>query len=354
MISTEPKPIVVYHEADASLEPLKGKQLAVVGYGSQGHAHALNLRDAGLNVIIGLLPGSKSIPVAEKAGFEVVTPDEAVRRGDIIMIAVSDMAQAALYRDSIEPNLGDGGKTLLFSHGLSIHWKQIVVPAHTAVIMVAPKGPGHLVRSQALLVPPQGTPALIAVHQDPNGDGRDIALAWAHGIGSTRAGVLETTFGEEGETDLFGEQTVLCGGVAALVTAAFEVLVEAGYSPVMAYFECLHELKLTVDLMNSMGLPGMWFSVSETAKWGGLTVGPSVLGEGLKDRMRAVLENIRNGSFVQGWKAEYDAGKPNYNRLLQAASDSQLEEVGVPLRALMPWLKQAKIGATQAEATFTA
>ena len=338
----------------ATLVALQGKTLGVIGFGSQGHAHALNLKDKGLKVIIGLQPGSKSRATAIEAGFEVYPPADVVLMADVIMIAVPDMKQAALFRDEIEPNLGDGGKTLLFSHGLAIHFEQIIVPAHTAVVMVAPKGPGHLVRAQALKEPPQGTPALIAVHQDPMGTGRDIALAWAHGINSTLAGVLETTFKEETETDLFGEQTVLCGGVVALIQAGFEVLVEAGYAPEMAYFEVLHELKLTVDLINQKGPPGMWFSVSETAKWGGLTKGPEVLGPDIKDRMRAILTEIQNGTFVNGWAAEYQAGLPNYTRLLEESKGGLLEQVGQYLRNLMPWLPKVQTGGSQSEAVFQA
>jgi ketol-acid reductoisomerase len=344
-----PKPVLT--ASDANLTALQGKTIGVIGFGSQGHAHALNLKENGMNVLVGLLPESKSIPAVYAAGMDVVTPDELTRRADVIMIAVPDMKQAALYRDYIEPNLGSGGKTLLFSHGLAIHYKHIVVPAHTAVIMVAPKGPGHLVRSQFLKTPREGTPALIAVHQDPQGNGREIALSWAHGIGSTNAGVLETTFKEETETDLFGEQAVLCGGLTSLIQAGFDVLVEAGYSPEMAYFEVLHEVKLITDLINQKGIPGMRFSISETAKWGDVSVGPKILGD-VKSRMREALADIQNGVFVENWRREYEAGLPNYNRLLKQGEQNLLEKVGTYLRNLMPWIPKVKTGNAQAEAVF--
>ena len=346
-----PKEPLTTTSPSANLDVFKGKTLAVIGYGSQGHAHARNLKDSGLNVIIGLKPDSRSVATAVEAGFEVFDPAEATRRADVIMIAVPDMRQAALYRDDISPNLGDGGKCLLFSHGLAIHFGHIVVPEHTSVAMVAPKGPGHLVRSQFIKNPPEGTPALIAVHQDADGCARDIALSWAHGIGSTRAGVFETTFKEETETDLFGEQTVLCGGVSALIKAGFEVLVEAGYSPEMAYFEVLHEVKLITDLINQRGIPGMRFSISETAKWGDVSVGPMIIGD-IKPRMRQALSDIQDGTFVAKWKKEYDNGLPNYNRLLAEDDGSLLERVGTHLRAHMPWIPKVNTGGTQAQAVF--
>jgi len=267
-------PAKVYTDKDADLNVLRNKTLAVLGFGSQGHAHALNLKDSGMNVIIGLYDGSKSIPVAKEKGFEVVTTAEAVRRGDVIFVALPDTKQAAAYKKDVAPNLS-AGKTLLFSHGFSVHFKTVVPPKNVDVILVAPKGPGHIVRRQYL--EGKGVPLLIAIYQNPSQQAKKVALAWAKGIGGTRAGVIETTFKEETETDLFGEQTVLCGGASALILAGYETLVEAGYQPEMAYFECLHELKLIVDLMNEAGISGMRFSVSETAKWGDVTVGPKIV-----------------------------------------------------------------------------
>ena len=279
-------PAKIYTDKDADLKVLKGKTVAVLGFGSQGHAHALNLKESGVNVIIGLYPKSKSRAVAEKQGFKVFDTDEAVRRGDVIMIAIPDTKQPAAYAKDIAPNLKKG-KTLVFSHGFSIHYKTIVPPAEVNVIMVAPKGPGHIVRRQ--YTEGKGVPTLIAVYQNPGKDAKKIALAWAKGIGGTRGGVLETTFKEETETDLFGEQTVLCGGCSALVQAGFETLIEAGYSPEMAYFECLHELKLIVDLMNESGIAGMRFSISETAKWGDVSVGPKIIDSSVKKRMLSLI-----------------------------------------------------------------
>ena len=282
----------VYTDKDADLSVFKGKTLAVLGFGSQGHAHALNLKESGCNVIIGLYEGSKSIKVAREKGFEVLASAEAVKRADVIMIALPDTKQAAAYEKDIAPNL-TAGKTLLFSHGFAIHFKTIVPPKDVNVILVAPKGPGHIVRRQ--YTEGKGVPSLIAIYQGGN-TARKIALAWAKGIGGTRAGVIETTFKEETETDLFGEQTVLCGGASALVQAGFEVLVEAGYSPEMAYFECLHELKLIVDLMNEAGIAGMRFSISETAKWGDVTVGPKIIDASVKKRMKAALNILDDRS----------------------------------------------------------
>lgn len=353
-----PVPVLTTKSPGANLDALTDKKLAVIGFGSQGHAHALNLKDRGFDVIIGLRPESKSVTVAEGHGFTVCTPFDAVRFADVILIAVPDMYQAKLFREEILPGLQDGDdnqrKTILFSHGLAVHFGLVEIPSSVAVAMVAPKGPGHLVRAQALKKPQEGTPALIAVHQDPHGDARAIALSWAHGIGATLAGVLETTFQEETETDLFGEQTVLCGGVAQLVRSGFEVLVEAGYAPEMAYFEVLHELKLTVDLMNQRGIGGMYFSVSETAKWGGLSVGSEIVNDRVKQRMRLALSNIRDGTFIKGWVSEYEAGLPNYTRLLQETNEEPLAKVGDHLRSLMPWLPKVNTGGAQAGATFTA
>jgi len=338
-------PTKIYTQKHASLDPLKGKKIAILGFGSQGHAHALNLKDSGLDVIVGLYPNSKSIPIAKQHGFRVVKTAEAVRLSDIIMVAIPDTKQPTVYREEIAPYLNDQ-KTLLFSHGFSIHYKTIVPPRDVAVIMVAPKGPGHIVRRQ--FVEGKGVPCLIAVHQDPRKDAKKIALAWAHGIGGTRAGVLQTTFKEETETDLFGEQAVLCGGCTSLILAGFETLVEAGYSPEMAYFECLHELKLIVDLINESGIAGMRFSVSETAKWGDLTVGPKIIDASVKKRMIAVLKDIQTGKFSRGWIREYENGYKTYNKLLAAAQSHPIEKVGKKLRSLMPWIEKKNIKGAQA------
>ncbi len=338
-------PAKVYTDKDADLNVLRNKTLAVLGFGSQGHAHALNLKDSGMNVIIGLYEGSKSIPVAEENGFEVVTNAEAVRRGDVIFVALPDTKQAAAYKKDIAPNLS-AGKTLLFSHGFSIHFKTVVPPKNVDVILVAPKGPGHIVRRQYL--EGKGVPLLIAVYQNPSRQSKKVALAWAKGIGGTRAGVIETTFKEETETDLFGEQTVLCGGASALILAGYETLVEAGYQPEMAYFECLHELKLIVDLMNEAGISGMRFSVSETAKWGDVTVGPKIVDARVKKRMKAALKDIQSGRFAKGWVKEYQSGYKRYKALLKKGERHSIEKVGARLRSLMPWMKKHSVKGVQA------
>jgi ketol-acid reductoisomerase len=338
-------PAKVYSDNDADLSVLNHQTLAVLGFGSQGHAHALNLKDSGMNVIVGLYDGSKSIPVAKEKGFEVVSTAEAVRRGDVIMVALPDTKQAAAYRKDIEPNLS-AGKTLLFSHGFSIHFKTVVPPKDVDVILVAPKGPGHIVRRQYL--EGKGVPSLIAAYQNPSKRARKTALAWAKGIGATRAGVIETTFKEETETDLFGEQTVLCGGATALVLAGYETLVEAGYQPEMAYFECLHELKLIVDLMNEAGISGMRFSISETAKWGDVTVGPKIIDASVKKRMKAALKDIQSGKFARGWVQEYQSGFKRYQALLKKGEKHPIEKVGARLRSLMPWMKKHSVKGVQA------
>src|SRR6266496_3147677 len=338
-------PAKVYSDNDADLNILRNKTLAVLGFGSQGHAHALNLKDSGMKVIIGLYPGSKSIPLAEEKGFEVVSTAEAVRRGDVIMVALPDTRQAAVYQNDIAPNLA-AGKTLLFSHGFSIHFKTVVPPKNVDVILVAPKGPGHIVRRQYL--EGKGVPALIGVYQNPSKQAKQVALAWAKGIGATRAGVIETTFKEETETDLFGEQTVLCGGATALVQAGYEVLVEAGYQPEMAYFECLHELKLIVDLMNEAGISGMRFSVSETAKWGDVSIGPKIIDASVKKRMKAALKDIQSGKFARGWIREYQGGYKKYNALLKAGEKHQIEKTGEKLRSMVPWMPKRSIKGAQA------
>ena len=338
-------PAKVYTDKDADLNALKNRTLAVLGFGSQGHAHALNLKDSGMNVIIGLYDGSKSIPVAKEKGFEVVSTAEAVRRGDVIFVALPDTKQPAVYERDIAPNLAPG-KTLLFSHGFSIHFKTIRAPKDVDVILVAPKGPGHIVRRQYL--EGKGVPALIAIYQNPSKQAKKVALAWARGIGGTRAGVIETTFKEETETDLFGEQTVLCGGVTALILAGYETLIEAGYQPEMAYFECLHELKLIVDLINEAGISGMRFSVSETAKWGDVTLGPKIIDASVKKRMKAALKDVQSGQFAKGWVREYQTGYKRYKSLLKQGENHSIEKVGARLRAMMPWMQKRSIKGAQA------
>src|SRR5262245_14220960 len=338
-------PAKVYTDSDADLSALQNKTLAVLGFGSQGHAHALNLKESGLQVIIGLYEGSKSIPIAREKGFDVVDTAEAVRRGDVIFVALPDTKQAAVYKRDIAPNLA-AGKTLLFSHGFSIHFKTVVPPKNVDVILVAPKGPGHIVRRQYL--EGKGVPSLIAVYQNSSKRAKKVALAWAKGIGGTRAGVIETTFKEETETDLFGEQTVLCGGASALILAGYETLVEAGYQPEMAYFECLHELKLIVDLMNEAGISGMRFSISETAKWGDVSVGPKIIDASVKKRMKAALKDVQSGKFAKGWIAEYKGGYKKYNALLKKGENHSIEKVGARLRGLMPWMKKRQIKGAQA------
>ena len=338
-------PAKILTDKDADLKAFKGKTLAVLGFGSQGHAHALNLKESGCKVIIGLYPKSKSREVAKKAGFEVFDTDEAVRRADVIMVGIPDTKQPAAYKKDIEPNLTPG-KTLVFTHGFSIHYKTIVPPKNVNVIMVAPKGPGHIVRRQ--YTEGKGVPTLIAIHQNPGKDAKKIALAWAKGIGGTRGGVLETSFKEETETDLFGEQTVLCGGASALVQAGFETLTEAGYSPEMAYFECLHELKLIVDLMNEAGIAGMRFSISETAKWGDVAIGPKIIDASVKKRMKTALKDIQSGKFAKEWIKEYEGGYKKYNALLKAGEQHPIEKTGERLRGLMPWIKKRNLKGSQA------
>jgi len=338
-------PAKVYTDKDADIGLFKNKTLAVIGYGSQGHAHALNLKDSGCKVLIGLYPGSKSREVAQQHGFEVVDTAEAVRRADVIMVALPDMKQASVYENDILPNLAKG-KTLLFSHGLSVHFKLIKLHPEIDVIMVAPKGPGHMVRR--LYTEGKGMPALIAVEQNVSKKAKKTALAWAAGIGSTRAGVLETTFKEETETDLFGEQAVLCGGASALVQAGFETLVEAGYQPEMAYFECLHELKLICDLMYESGIAGMRFSISETAKYGDITRGPRVINKQVKAEMKKILKEIQSGLFVKQWVSEYKGGLKKYNKLLNDGAKHPIEKTGARLRGMMPWMSKKNIKGVQA------
>ncbi len=337
----------IYTNKDATLVTIKKKTLAVIGFGSQGHAHALNLKDSGMNVIIGLYAKSKSRAVAKKLGFKVMDTADAVKAADVIFVAVPDTKIAAVYNKDIAPNLTKG-KTLLFSHGFAVHFKTITTPDDVNVIMVAPKGPGHTVRSQ--FVDGKGVPGLIAVHNDADGKAKKIALAWARGVGCTRAGVFETDFKEETVTDLFGEQVVLCGGASALVKSGFETLVEAGYQPEMAYFECLHELKLIVDLMIEQGIAGMRFSVSETAEWGDVSVGPKIIDASVKKRMKKQLKEIESGRFAKEWMAEYEGGYKVFNKIRKDEAKHQIEKVGAKLRGTMSWLKQSKIkkGASQA------
>ena len=338
-------PAKVYTDKDANPAVLRNKTLAVLGFGSQGHAHALNLKESGFKVIIGLYEGSKSAAVAREKGFAVYPTAEAVRRADVIFVAIPDTKQPGVYARDIKPNLTKG-KTLLFSHGFAIHFKTIVPPKNVDVILVAPKGPGHIVRRQ--YSEGKGVPALIAVFQNASGNAKKVALAWARGIGGTRAGVIETSFKEETETDLFGEQTVLCGGASALVQAGFETLVEAGYSPEMAYFECLHELKLIVDLMNEAGISGMRFSISETAKWGDVSVGPKIIDASVKKRMKVALKNIQSGKFARDWVKEYEGGYKHYNALLKKGERHPIEKTGARLRSMMPWMKKRSIKGAQA------
>ncbi len=329
----------VYYDQDADLGLLQSKKIAVIGFGSQGHAHALNLKDSGLDVVVGLYAGSKSWQRAQEAGLPVATVAEAVRQADIIVMLAPDQNQRQIYEESIAPHLRPG-QMLMFAHGFNIHFHQIVPPPDVDVTMVAPKGPGHRLRE--LFVQGLGTPALLAVHQDASENARPIALAYAKGIGCTRAGVIETTFAEETETDLFGEQVVLCGGVSSLVKAAFETLVEAGYQPEVAYFECLHELKLIVDLMYEGGLSYMRYSISDTAEYGDYTRGPRIIDGRVRETMKQVLAEIQSGQFAREWVLENQAGRPVFLALRERDARHPIEEVGRRLRAMMPWLKGTK------------
>ncbi len=339
----------MYYDDDADPEALKGQTVAVIGYGSQGHAHAQNLRESGVDVVVGLAPGSKSRALAEEAGLRVADVADAVRDADVIMIAVPDTVQKSVYDTDIAPNLRPG-QLLMFAHGFNIRFGRISPPEDVDVGMVAPKGPGHLLRS--VYRQGGGVPALFAVERDASGTARARVLAYARGLGSTRAGVLETTFAEETETDLFGEQAVLCGGVSALVKAAFETLVEAGYQPELAYFETMHELKLIVDLMYRGGLNFMRFSVSDTAEFGDYVSGPRVT-EGAKAAMKDVLSDIQSGSFAERWINEYDSGGEQFKRLRQQDRDHQIEQVGAELRSKMPFLDPVTVEAGQAQAAAT-
>ena len=330
----------IYHDEDASLDPLKGKKIAVIGYGSQGHAHALNLRDSGCDVRVGLRPDSASRAKAEAAGLRVVDAATAAREADIVMMLVPDEQGSEIYEAEIAPGLTKG-KYLAFGHGFNIHFKKIVPPADVNVFMVAPKGPGHLVRSE--YEKGRGVPCLIAIHQDPSGDTRQVALAWAKGIGGMRAAALETTFKEETETDLFGEQAVLCGGLTELIRAGYETLVERGYSPEMAYFECLHEVKLIVDLIYEGGIANMRYSISNTAEYGDMTRGKRVVGDETRKAMGKILDDIQSGTFADEWMTEYRCGSPHFRELRQEAGTHPIEEVGAKLRALMPWLASDRL-----------
>ncbi|MCM3787979.1 ketol-acid reductoisomerase [Domibacillus sp. 8LH] len=326
----------VYYNGDINEAVLANKTVAIIGYGSQGHAHALNLRESGVNVVVGLRPG-KSFDQATADGFDVKTVREASAAADIIMILLPDEYQTAVYKEEIEPVLEEGN-ALAFAHGFNVHFNQITPPANVDVFLAAPKGPGHLVRRT--YEQGAGVPALFAIYQDYTGQAKDIALAYAKGVGAGRAGILETTFREETETDLFGEQAVLCGGTAELVKAGFETLVEAGYQPEIAYFECLHELKLIVDLMYEGGLAGMRYSISDTAQWGDYVSGPRVITAETKARMKDVLTDIQTGKFAKGWLQENQLNRPEFTAITRRESEHQLEVVGKELRALMPFIKQ--------------
>ena len=326
----------MYYQEDCSLGLLKGKKIAIIGYGSQGHAHALNLHESGVDVVVGLYNGSKSWKLAEEAGLEVATVADASKMAQIIMILLPDELQNKIYNEEIKPNLTPG-KYLAFAHGFNIHYGQIVPSSDINIFMIAPKGPGHTVRSQ--YTEGMGVPALVAIHQDSTGDTMDIALAYAAGIGSSRAGILETTFREETETDLFGEQAVLCGGVSELMKAGFEILVEAGYSPENAYFECLHEMKLIIDLVNKGGLSYMRYSISDTAEYGDYSIGKRIINDQVREEMRKVLKEVQDGTFARRWILENQANRPNLNARRRLESEHLVETVGTSLRKMMSWLK---------------
>lgn len=330
----------LYYDRDADVSLLNGKTVAIIGYGSQGHAHALNLRDSGVKVVVGLHEGSKSKAKAEAEGLTVLSVPEAAKAAQVIMLLLPDTKQAEVYRRDIAPNL-EPGDTLMFAHGFNIRFGQIQPPDNIDVSMVAPKAPGHRVRET--FVEGGGTPCLIAVHQDKSGQAKALALGYAKGIGGTRAGVLETTFSEETETDLFGEQTILCGGVTALVKAGFETLVKAGYQPEVAYFECMHELKLIVDLLYQGGMNYMWYSVSDTAEYGGYVSGQRIITDETKAAMQQILDEIRNGSFAETWIDENATGKANFLRMRKEERAEPIEEVGVRLRSMMPFLKPKRL-----------
>lgn len=327
----------VYLDQDASLDALKSKKIAILGYGSQGHAHALNLKESGMNITVAEVPGSEAWKSAEEAGLTVKTADEAAAQANVIMVLLPDQLQKKVYESSIVKNLNEGD-TLVFAHGFNIHYKQIVPPSNVNVMMIAPKSPGHLVRRTFL--DGKGVPCLIAIENDYTGDTKELALAWAKGIGGTRAGVIETTFKNETETDLFGEQAVLCGGSAELIKAGFEVLTEAGYPAELAYFECMHEMKLIVDLYYEGGLSRMNYSVSDTAEYGGYAVGPKIINEQTKDVMREALKRVQDGSFAKEFVDEVNGDKVNMNRLRKENSEHPIEVIGKKLRGMMSWIKE--------------
>ena len=330
----------IYYDRDADMAPLQGKTVAVIGYGSQGHAHANNLRDSGVNVIIGLRKGGSSWPKAEAAGFKVMEPRAAAKAADVVMMLVPDELAAELYQSEVAEGMTDG-KYLAFAHGFNIHFKGIVPAPGLNVFMVAPKGPGHLVRSE--FQKGRGVPCLLAIHQDPSGTTRQVGLAYAKAIGGTRAAVLETTFKEETETDLFGEQSVLCGGITELIRAGYETLVEAGYSPEMAYFECLHEVKLIVDLIYEGGIANMRYSISNTAEYGDMTRGKRVIGPEARKAMKEILKEIQSGKFAEEWMTEYRVGMPHFRELRKEAEHHPIEAVGDRLRGMMPWLASDRL-----------
>jgi len=328
----------VYYDADANLETLKQKKIAILGYGSQGHAHAQNLRESGMQVIIAEVKGGEAWKSAESAGFDVVEAAEAVKAADVIMILLPDQIQKKVYDADVAPNL-KAGDTLVFAHGFNIHYKQIVPPENINVMMIAPKSPGHLVRRT--FVEGSGVPCLIAIHQDPSGQTKELALSWAKGIGGTRAGVIETNFKDETETDLFGEQAVLCGGSAELIKAGFDTLVEGGYPAELAYFECMHELKLIVDLYYEGGLSRMNYSVSDTAEYGGMTRGPKVITRETRAAMKEILKDVQNGKFAKEWLAEDENGQPNMKRLREETKEHPIEKIGAKLRGMMSWVQKS-------------
>jgi ketol-acid reductoisomerase len=327
----------IFYDGDADISIIQGRHVAVLGYGSQGHAHALSLRDSGVDVRVGLPEGSKSREKAENDGLRVLTPAEACEEADLIMVLIPDTLQRKVYEEAIAPSLVEGD-ALFFAHGLNIRYDLIQPPANVDVVMVAPKGPGHLVRRQ--FTEGRGVPALVAVEQDASGNALKLGLSYAAGIGATRAGVLKTTFKEETETDLFGEQAVLCGGVSELIKAGFDTLVEAGYQPEAAYFECLHEMKLIVDLIYEGGLSKMWWSVSDTAEFGGYTRGPRLVNDQTRQEMRKILGEIQDGSFTRELVEEFDAGQPNFAKRRESEQGEQIEQVGAKLRPLMAWLEE--------------
>ena len=330
----------IYYQEDCNLSLLEGKTIAIIGYGSQGHAHALNLKESGCNVIVGLYEGSRSWKKAEEQGFKVYTAAEAAKQADIIMILINDEKQAAMYMESIAPNLRPG-MMLMFAHGFAIHFGQIVPPADVDVTMIAPKAPGHTVRSEYMRG--RGTPCLVAVHQDATGKAKDLALAYGLAIGGARAGLLETTFRVETETDLFGEQAVLCGGVCALMKAGFETLTEAGYAPENAYFECIHEMKLIVDLIYESGFAGMRYSISNTAEYGDYITGPKIVTDETKKAMKKILADIQDGSFAKEWLLENQAGCPHFNAMRKREAEQSLEQIGKELRKLYSWNDSDKL-----------